>query len=129
MRIEHIAYMAEDPVEAAAWYCRHLGFTVKRSMADSPWTHFLADSAGATVLEIYNNAKCTVPPYRDWDPLLFHIAFTCPDLEAAMERLVAAGARHVSGPELLPSGDRLAMLRDPWGLALQLVSRSKPLGG
>lgn len=61
------------------------------------------------------------------DPLLLHIAFVCEDLAATTKRLVAAGATLVAGPELLPSGDELAMLRDPWGLAIQLAKRATPM--
>ena len=31
--------------------------------------------------------------------------------------------------ETSPAGDDLAMLRDPWGFALQLVKRAKPMPG
>jgi len=127
MKIEHIAYMVHRPPEVAAWYCRHLGFTIRRSQATSPWTHFLADETGTTVLEIYNNPACVVPDYATWDPLLFHIAFSCPDLPAERARLVAAGATLVGEPTLTPAGDTLAMLRDPWGLAIQLAARREPL--
>ena len=127
MKIEHIAYMVERPVEVAAWYCRHLGFTVRRSVARSPWMHFLADETGSTVLEIYNNPAYTVPPYASWDPLLFHIAFVCPDIQLNIARLVAAGATLVSPPATTEAGDTLAMLRDPWGLAIQLAARREPL--
>ena len=50
MKVEHIAYMVEKPVEVAAWYCRHLGFTVKRALGEEPWTQFIADERGFTVL-------------------------------------------------------------------------------
>ncbi len=124
-----MAYMVDNPREVAAWYCRHLGFAIVRSQAEAPWTHFLADSDGATVLEIYNNAKCVVPPYRTWDPLLFHIAFVCTELETTVDRLVAAGATLSTAPMSTDTGDRLAMLRDPWGLAIQLAARRVPLVG
>jgi glyoxylase I family protein len=127
VKIEHIAYMVEKPVEVAAWYCRHLGFTVKRSIREEPWTHFLADERGFTVLEIYNNRKCRVPDYRSWDPLLFHIAFVCADIPATMERLKKAGATVQAEPVTIESGDTLAMLRDPWGLCIQLAKRAVPM--
>ena len=60
-------------------------------------------------------------------PLLLHIAFCCEDLLSTVERLIAAGAVRVSGPEIIASGDELAMLRDPWGLAIQLVNRANPM--
>jgi glyoxylase I family protein len=129
MKIEHIACMVDKPVEAAAWYCRHLGFTVRRANTAEPWTHFLVDESGHVVLEIYNNRKCRVPDYRSQDHLLFHIAFACPDIKGTIERLTAAGATLDTEPMTTPSGDILAVVRDPWGLCLQLAQRQKPLVG
>lgn len=114
-------------MEVAAWYCRNLGFTVKRSIRDEPWTQFLADERGVTMLEIYNNRKCRVPDYRSWDPLLFHIAFVCGDVPATVERLKKAGATVHTEPVTIESGDTLAMLRDPWGSCIQLVRRAVPM--
>ena len=39
---------------------------------------------------------------------------------------MAAGASLVSGPEIL-GADEFAMLRDPWGLPLQLAKRKRPM--
>jgi predicted enzyme related to lactoylglutathione lyase len=55
-----------------------------------------------------------------------HVAFVCDDLPGTIERLMAAGASLVNGPEILGE-DELAMLRDPWGLALQLAKRKRPM--
>ena len=48
------------------------------------------------------------------------------DLERS---LLEAGAVSFSGPETTAVGDQLAMLRDPFGLAVQLVRRKSPLVG
>jgi glyoxylase I family protein len=129
MKIEHFAYAVEEPAKSAQWYGDHLGFSVKRG-ADAPVpVRFLADVTGQVMLEIYNNPHVKAPDYKSMDPLLMHIAFCCDDVPATAERLVAAGATLVTGPEVLDNGDCLAMLRDPWGLALQLAKRSDPMVG
>ena len=126
MKIEHFAYQVDDPAACTDWYCANLGFTVKRS-ADSPVpVRFLADSSGAVMLEIYNNPKVQTPDYASMDPLLLHIAFCCDDIPATVDRLIAAGASLVSGPEVI-NGDQLAMLHDPWGLAIQFAKRANPM--
>mgnify|MGYP006308120747 CR=1 FL=1 len=127
MRIEHFAYQVEYPGETADWYCTHLGFTIKRAADEPVPVRFLADESDRVMLEIYNNPKVSTPDYASMDPLLLHVAFVCPDVPATVERLLAAGASLVSGPETLDGGDQLAMLRDPWGLAIQLANRSKPM--
>ena len=126
MKIEHFAYSVTEPGPIADWYCDHLGFVIKRS-SDSPVpVRFLADETGQVMLEIYNNPKVTPPNYAEMDPLLLHIAFCCDNIDSTVERLVGAGATVVSGSEII-NGDELAMLRDPWGLAIQLCKRLEPM--
>ena len=127
MKIEHSAYQVEHPAEMADWYCQHLGFSVKRS-ADTPApVRFLADSGGQVMVEIYNNPTVTTPDYASMDPLLVHLAFVCDDIQGTIERLTQAGATLVGGPDNLPNGDCLAMLRDPWHFPIQLCQRGVPM--
>jgi glyoxylase I family protein len=126
MKLEHVAFQVREPAAAAEWLVAHLGFTVRRAVDRPVVARFLADSSGAVMLEIYYNPKVSVPDYWAIDPLHLHVALTCDDVPAAAERLVAAGATLLSGPETI-GGDDLAMLRDPWGLPLQLVRRARPM--
>ena len=125
MKIEHFAFNVADPVAVAAWYCRHCGLRVVRHIPKPAQTHFLAD-ADATVLEIYCNPPDQVPDYRKMDPLLFHLALASADPAADAARLVSAGAVVVEEIRL-PDGSHLVMLRDPWGVALQLCQRARSL--
>ena len=127
MRIEHAAYMMSDPPAAAKWYVEHLGFRIKRSMDESPFGHFLADSTGSVLMEIYNNPAAAVPDYGQIDPLVLHLALASDDVPADYARLIAAGAVGAEPPRVEPSGDAIAMVRDPWGFAIQLVSRAEPM--
>ena len=126
MKIEHVAFNVADPVAVADWYCRHLGLKIVRHIPVPTQTHFLADDNGETVIEIYCNPPDEVPDYAGMNPLLFHLAFVseAPDVDSA--RLVAAGASEVDEIQR-PDGTHLIMLRDPWGLALQLCKRAEPL--
>jgi catechol 2,3-dioxygenase-like lactoylglutathione lyase family enzyme len=128
MKIEHVAFQVADPAAMAAWYVEHLGFSVRRSSDEPVVARFLADVSGAVMLEVYRNPKAGVPDYASMDPLLLHVAFVCEDVPAAVARLTAAGASRVSGPETL-GGDELAMLRDPWGLPIQLAKRKRAMIG
>ena len=123
MKIEHTAYQVEDPVALAQWYVAHLGMTIKRQQDSSPFGHFLADDGDTVMLEFYNNPKVRVPDYRAIDPLVLHIAFRAADVAGARARLIAAGATPEGDVRQDAMGDTLAMLRDPWGLAVQLVKR------
>lgn len=127
MNIEHLAFNVPDPVAQAEWYTCHLGMRVVRSIASPPHTYFLADSAGRVVLEIYHQTVAVIPDYRSMDPLVLHIAFNVANMAAARDKLLAAGATVASETVTTPAGDELAMLRDPWGIAMQLVKRARPL--
>jgi glyoxylase I family protein len=127
MIIEHVAIQHPQPVAAADWYCVNLGMRIARASDGEAKARFVADSDGRTVLEIYNNPAAPVPDYPTQSPLTLHIAFLSADLAADTARLVAAGATVVQEAAATPDGDVLAMLRDPWGVPLQLVQRKTPL--
>jgi catechol 2,3-dioxygenase-like lactoylglutathione lyase family enzyme len=125
MKIEHIAYNVADPVAVAAWYGTHLGLRIVRHIPQSAQTHFLSDGSGS-ILEIYCNPPDAVPDYRSMNPLLFHLAFASTDPVADQVRLTTAGANFHSEVKL-PDGTHLVMMRDPWGLAIQLCRRAVSL--
>lgn len=126
MKIEHFAFNVADPVAVAHWYTEHLGMTVARSLDDWPFTHFLADASGSVMIEIYNNPRDELPRYEDMNPLLLHLAFVCEEPESRRIALEHAGATFVE-EIYLSDGSHLVMMRDPWGLAIQLCKRGKPM--
>lgn len=125
MKIEHIALNVSDPVAAASWYSLHFKLRLIRHIPVPAQTHFLVDS-DSTVLELYCNPPDQVPDYQSMDPLILHLAFTSADPALDAKRLISAGATLVSETHL-EDGSLLIMLRDPWGLALQLCKRAVPL--
>jgi glyoxylase I family protein len=126
LNVEHVAWNVSDAAAMAAWYVEHLGMRVVRKLATPPYIHFLADAGGRVVIEIYSNPADAVPDYAAMHPLRFHLAFVAEEPDAARAALVAAGATFVD-EQSLADGTRLLMLRDPWGLALQLCRRATPL--
>lgn len=127
MNIEHIALNVQDPYMMADWYARHLGMRTIRQVSGPPHTHFLADESGRVVIEMYHHTKAPIPDYFAMDPLVLHIAFTASDMKEARQRLLQAGATSEGDIVTTPTGDELAMLRDPWGVPVQLVKRVSPL--
>jgi catechol 2,3-dioxygenase-like lactoylglutathione lyase family enzyme len=126
MRFEHFALNVPDARAHAAWYVEHLGFTVARARTEVPYTHFLADDSGHVVLELYSNPSAPSLNFHAQDPLVFHFAVVSRDTEADAARLQHAGAT-VARDETLGDGSRLIMLRDPWGVSLQLCQRTNPM--
>ncbi len=127
LRMEHTAIQVPDPAKAAAWYVQHMGMSVSRSYDAPTHCRFLSCAGGTVLIEIYNNPKATVPDYRKMDPLHLHLAFLSDDLPADRARLMEAGATPETEVILTPDGDYVVMLRDPWGVPIQLVKRKQSM--
>lgn len=128
MKLEHFALNVPDVRAMSRWYVEQLGFQVVRSRDDAPHTHFLADETGRVAIELYTNPAAAIPDYTTRHPLLFHLAVFAPDARGTQQRLEKAGAT-LFQEENLPDGTRLTMMRDPWGIPLQLCQRAKPFPG
>jgi len=126
MDIEHIAFQVADPRAMAAWYVKHLGLRVVFEGGPPACGRFLADGSGHVMLEIYHNPAVPVPEYRSMDTALVHVAFEARDVRLERERLLAAGATPAGDVGPTPDGGEVASLRDPWGLAIQVVRRGTP---
>jgi len=125
MKFEHIALNVPDANAATEWYCQHLGMQVVGTTGSA---FFLGDETGRPVLELYSKADPAPPAYASMPFITLHVAFVSADLEAERERLETAGAA-CDGEIIGPSdGDQLLFMRDPWGLSIQFVKRSTPLG-
>jgi glyoxylase I family protein len=125
VRIEHLALNVSDPPAMAEWYVRHLGLKIVRQ--DGPPVHcrFLGDADGHALLELYHNAAQPLLDLAATAPATLHLAFETPDIDSDRRRLVAAGATALDEVTTTPVGDRCTMLRDPFGLVVQLVQRQR----
>lgn len=127
VRLEHVALNVAEPIKMAKWYADNLGMKVMREGPPPVNMRFIADSGGNMMLELYRNPPDAVPDYAAMDPLLLHVAFMVDDVDVTRQKLIAAGATPVDEVTVTPAGDRLAMLRDPWGLTIQLLRRANPM--
>ncbi|HPD14228.1 MAG TPA: VOC family protein [Planctomycetota bacterium] len=127
MVIEHLGLNVPEPAAMADWYVAHLGLRVVLAKDQPVPVRFLADSAGRVMLEVYRNPAVPVPDYWAIDPLVLHLAFTSGDVPGDYRRFLAAGATAATAPNVLPTGDEIAIVRDPWGFAVQLVRRARPM--
>ncbi|WP_258105617.1 VOC family protein [Marinoscillum sp. MHG1-6] len=126
MAFEHFALNVESPVEVAQWYCDHLSLHLVFEQKESPYMRFLADETERVVMELYNNPAAPIMDHNVNHPLVFHVAFESSDAQADKERLEKAGA--VFFEEKKPGeGTHLVMMRDPWGVPLQICQRKNRL--
>ena len=126
MKFEHFAINVPNAKAVSLWYVEHLGLTVKKKMEESPHMIFMADDSGTVMLEICNNPKGETLDFNNLHPLTVHLALVSEDPSADKKRLIAAGATEFSD-DILPDGSHLVMLRDPWGICLQLCKRATPM--
>jgi catechol 2,3-dioxygenase-like lactoylglutathione lyase family enzyme len=125
MKFEHLALNVPDARAHSQWYVEHVGFSIARRLTEAPYTHFLADETGRVILELYTNPAAPITDYVVAHPLCFHLAVVSSDAMADRARLERAGATFAV-ENLPPDGSRLIMLRDPWGVPLQLCQRTQP---
>ncbi len=125
MRFEHVAINVPDSPTMAEWYVQHCGLRIVIQVEEFPFTRFLGDQEGRTCIEIYQNDTAEIPDYANQSHLVYHHAFAVDQMEETRDKLLTAGASFVEDINL-PNGTRLIMLRDPWGIPLQLVKRKDP---
>ena len=118
MKLEHVAFDVQEPEELITWWCENLGF--RRS---APGSAFIIDDSGIMGLEIYRTGETpAAPDYKAMNSMTMHIAFVSEDVKADVDRLVAAGATletlKIDNPAF-----HMAILRDPWGVSIQLCKR------
>lgn len=124
MKFEHLALNVTDPVAMADWYVAHLGMRVLRSRDDTPYTRFLADSAGCIFFELYAKPEAGCPDYAGIPAARFHFGFLSEAIAGDKARLVQAGATLVS-EDTTRDGSTCVTLRDPWGVCFQVTARTK----
>ncbi len=128
MRFEHIAINVKDTRAVVEWYTKHLDLVVMRASNEHPYMTFLADAGHNMMFEFYQQ-DAGVGDYANMHPFAFHVAFAVDDIEAERARLVTAGGKADGEITTTPAGDKLAFVRDPWGMTLQLVMRKTVMLG
>jgi catechol 2,3-dioxygenase-like lactoylglutathione lyase family enzyme len=126
--VEHVAWQVNDPPAVADWYVKNLGFRIVRKNENDPAkTHFIADASGKCIVEIYNNPAASVLDYRKMHFLQLHLAFAVNDPVETRDQLIKAGCTIAEDVRTTPAGDQLCMMRDPFGFAIQLCKRARPM--
>lgn len=121
---EHLALNVKDKERAERWYTTNLNLKAVVSIPGDK--SFLADPTGRVCLEIYQKDEADILDFDAYHPLTLHLAFHVRDVEAAAENLLNAGATVEEAMKEV-DGDQLMMLRDPFGVAIQLVHRKRPM--
>jgi catechol 2,3-dioxygenase-like lactoylglutathione lyase family enzyme len=109
-----------DPAKAAEWYVRALG--AQPSEPPAPGTAQV--TFGSNVITIIKGDK--VQPSAG--TLIDHIGLSYRDVDAAVTKAEAAGAKVTSPPRESPGIFRYAYIEDPWGVRIEMVQDAERLG-
>ena len=125
MVFEHIALNVKNIQDIKNWYVANVGLKVVSEQTEAPFMTFLEDSTGRVILELYHRPEEEITDFETKHPLTFHMAFVSQNAEKDKIRLMDKGASFVEEIKKV-DGSYLVMLRDPWGMPLQICHRTKP---
>jgi predicted enzyme related to lactoylglutathione lyase len=117
-----VALTSSDYERAVKFYCEGLGIE-PAAIWNNDQGRALMLNMGIARLEIFDEAQAqTIDQIETGGRISGQIRFALqvPDLKAAMERLLAHGARLVHPPILTPWGDYNVRLQDPDGMQITL---------
>lgn len=88
---------------------------------------FVADPGRNMMFEFYRSRSAPVPDYASMNNHQLHIAFMVDDVKAMCDKLIAAGGQLDGEITTTREGDVIAIVRDPWGIPIQLLTRARPM--
>ena len=124
MIFEHFAINVNNVDAVVKWYVSHLGLKVVSQQKELPFMTFLADSGDRVIMELYQRADAMMTNFTIQHQLTFHLAFVSENAQKDRDRLEVEGATFIEEVRK-EDGSHLVMLRDPWGMPLQLCERAQ----
>jgi methylmalonyl-CoA/ethylmalonyl-CoA epimerase len=117
-----VAITTEDYARLVKFYCDGLGIEPAAIWNNDGGQAMMLEMGKAT-LDIFDDAQAQAIDDIDAGKRIsgqIRFALQVPDLQAAMERLLANGATLVHEPVVTPWGDRNVRLQDPDGMQVTL---------
>ncbi len=117
-----VVLTVRDYERALQFYCDGLGLE-PAAIWNNDGGRALMLEMGSATLEIFDERQAKVIDQLEAEQRLsgpIRFALQVPDLEAALERLLAHGATLVHSPVTTPWGDRNVRLQDPGGMQITL---------
>jgi lactoylglutathione lyase len=123
---EHIHLRSPDPDATAQWYERMLGAEVIRTPQPNGATRIdLSLGGGQKVFIAPANPKLsTAPPPKAPYFGLEHIGLTVTDIDGAVAELKGKGVEFTTEPTTVRPGVRIAFMRGPEGVLIELIQRN-----
>ncbi len=124
-RINHIHLKSPDPKKTADWYVTAFNFKIVADDVRSFGDRFIrcqSEDGGMAVNISGARTGETLGP-GDANPHhgLEHFGLDTDDIEAEIKRLVGLGATHMEGPIVMPTGGKIAFIKSPDDVRLELI--------
>ena len=120
--LEHMGFVVVNPGGAAGWYREHLGFKVLRTAPDGTVAFIQCPETGL-ILELIGEGGLKAGAKDLTHPLQVHLAVRTDSFETDRDRLISAGAEFAMHCETDDPEAKVCVLKDPFGLYLQLAQR------
>jgi catechol 2,3-dioxygenase-like lactoylglutathione lyase family enzyme len=132
-RINHIHLKAPDPRKTAEWYEKAFMFKIVSDETRVFGDRFIRCQSEDGGMAVNISGARTNETLGSGDASahhgLEHFGFDTEDIEADIARLEKLGARLLEGPIQNPNGPRIAFLKAPDDVRVELVERRKIAGG
>ena len=117
-----VALTTSDYEKSVKFYCEGLGLDPTAIWNNDGGRALILDMGKAT-LELFDEAQAQIIDQLEAEQRIsgqIRFALQVPDLQAAVDRLIAHGATLVHPPVITPWGDYNARLQDPDGMQITL---------
>jgi lactoylglutathione lyase len=125
-RINHIHLKAPDPGKTAEWYVNAFKFKIVsdevRHFGDRFVRCLSEDGAMGINISGARSGESPGPGDASVHYGLEHFGVDSDDIDADVARLVSIGAKLLEGPIRMPTGTRIAFLRGPDDVRIELVA-------
>ena len=121
---DHIHLRSTDPEATAQWYERMLGAQVIRSMQQGkPRIDLKIGGANVFIAPVAPGDGVNPPPATPYQGL-DHFGLCVSGIDAVVADLKATGVEFTRGPVTVRPGVRIAFLRAPQGVSIELLDRN-----
>ncbi len=128
-RINHIHLKAPDPRKTADWYAKAFAFKILNEEVRAFGDRFVrcqSEDGGMMVnISSARTGETLGPGDAGAHHGLEHFGFDSDHLEGDIARLQGLGAQLLEGPIQVPNGPRIAFLKAPDDVRVELVERKK----
>jgi catechol 2,3-dioxygenase-like lactoylglutathione lyase family enzyme len=121
---DHIHIRSKDPEATAQWYERILGAEVVRTMQQGqPRIDLKVGGANVFIAKVTAGDGVNPPPVTPYQGL-DHFGLTVSGIDAVCAELKAKGVEFTREPTTVRPGVRIAFLRAPEGVSIELLERN-----